>query len=64
MSNLSSETEIELLDEESESSNTQEQNENVSLFEVVVGYGVATYARNVVGFFLFNSVVHGEFVNM
>ena len=62
MSNLSSETEIEFLDEES--SNTQEQNENVSLFEVVVGYGVATYARNVVGFFLFNSVVHGEFVNM
>ena len=28
------------------------------------GYVVATYARNVVGFFLFNSVVHGEFVNM
>ena len=62
MSNLSSETEIEFLGEES--SKTQEQNENVSLFEVVVGYGVATYARNVVGFFLFNSVVHGEFVNM
>ena len=57
MSNLSSETEIEFLGEES--SKTQEQNENVSLFEVVVGY-----ARNVVGFFLFNSVVHGEFVNM
>ena len=61
MSNLSSETEIEFLDEES--SNTQEQNENVSLFEVVVGYVVATYARYVVGFFLFNSVVHGEFEN-
>ena len=56
MSNLSSETEIEFLDEES--SNTQEQNENVSLFEVV-GYVVAPYARYVVGFFLFNSVVHG-----
>ena len=59
MSNLSSETEIEFLDEESESSNTQEQNENVSLFEVVVGYVVATYAGYVVRFFLFNSVVHG-----